>query len=531
MTPVQHLKRLEALQKRRANFDDLFQEIAEYIHPKRADFQRTIERGAQRTHRGTDSTPQWAATQLANALHGALTGPAQPWFVLEPVNPALMEDEATRRWYEAATEIMREVYTDPQTNFQSQIHEVYLEIVAFGTGCLYVGLDEESGGVSFSSRPLSEIYLGEDFAGRVDTVYRSYKMTARQALQAYPQTLSDKAQRMAEIEPDTEIKFLHAVTPHPNQVGNWHCEEIEVDAKALVNEFTSFGMPYLTPRWTKVAGEAYGRSPALEALPDIRMLMAMSRTTIAAAEKAVFPPLIVPNEGFLEPINTAPGSLIYTTDGFTLTENRTITPLQIGDPRLGVELIQRVNDQIIRDFNVEVFNSADRANMTATEVMIRQQERNRLIGPMIGRLQTELLDPLLVQTFRVLASISGFFPPPTPLMEEQGGGLNVKFVSQASKALRADETRSIQTLLSLAGPIAQTDPSVVHYLDGPQMIKRLADAVGVPSEIIRSDQEAQAKAQAAAQQQQQMMQMQIAAQQAQTAKTAAEAGSEVAKQQ
>ena len=181
-----HLRRLEALQGRRSNFDDLYQEVAEFVMPKRADFQRTSARGEQRTHRGTDSTPLFATTQLANALHGAVTSPSTPWFTLEPIDPRLKEDEATRRWYEEATEIMREVFVDPSTNFQSQAHEVYLEIAAFGTGCLHVGRDVETGGPTFSARPLSEMYLAEDYAGRVDTVYRKFRLSARQAAQAYP---------------------------------------------------------------------------------------------------------------------------------------------------------------------------------------------------------------------------------------------------------------------------------------------------------------------------------------------------------
>lgn len=529
MTDAQrYLARLEKLQARRANFDDLYQEVAEYVMPKRSDFQRSLSRGEQRTHRGTDSTPLFATTQLANALHGALTGPAMPWFMIEPVDERLKEDEDTRAWYEEATAIMRDIFVDPATNFQSQIHEVYLEIAAFGTGCIYVGRDAESGGPTFSARPLSEMYLAEDYAGRVDTVFRKFKMTARQAVQAYGQTISRAARSAADKTPDEDIEFVHAVVPDPRRVGYWRSIEIEVEAQAVVRERLQEGMPYLTPRWSKVAGEAYGRSAAMEALPDIRMLNAMSRTVIAAAEKAVFPPLIVPNDGFVEPIDTAPGSLIYTAEGFTLTDNSVLRPLQIGDPRLGVDLIERVNDQIIRDFNVEVFNAADRPNMTATEVMIRQQERNRLIGPMIGRLQTELLDPLLLQTFRALADVPGALPEPTQLMKDRGGGLSIKFISQAARALRADETRSMQSLLQFAGAVAQGDPAVMDHLDTVEMVKRFAEAIGAPSEVIRSDEEAQEKAAARAQQAQMAAQMQQAMQSAQIAKTAAEAGSEMA---
>lgn len=529
-----HIKRLAALKEARRNFDTQWQEVAEYVLPKRADFTRTNEKGDQRTHRGYDSTPMWANGQLAAALHGMLTSPSMPWFTVEPVDPKLRDNEEVRRWFEAATRLMRDTFNDPATNFQSQIHEVFLDICAFGVGCLYVGRDPEFGGPRFSARPISEIYLSEDAQGRIDTVYRSFKMTARQAAQKYGDAVGRECLDDAKDAPDKKHAFLHAVTPHPKIQGAWVSCEISVQEEAKLAQQVLRVMPYLTPRWSKVAGEAYGRSPAMEALPDIRMIDAMMRTIITTAEKRVAPPLIVPDDGFIEPIDTSPGALIFAKEGFSIAEQAALRPLEIGDPTIGLDLAERVREQILRAFNVEWFNLREGPAMTATEVTVRQQERMRLIGPMIGRLQTELLQPLLNTVFALLLRVAKKALPPLPQVLQQTmmdgqeqPSMQVVFVSQAAKALRASETQAIQAVLGYAAEVARVDPAALDFVDVPESLKRYADAVGAPSEVIRSDDEAEAKAKERAEQQQMMMMMQMQAAQAETAKTASETAKNV----
>lgn len=526
-TAERHVKRRDALRRERQNWEPRWQEVAEFVSPKRADFTTKKAKGEERTHRGYDGTPAWANAQLAAALHGMLTSPSQPWFELRLRDEKLNRDGKVKRWLEEVTRRMMTVFASPEGNFQSQIHEVYLDIAAFGTGGLYVGPSETTGRVVFSARPLSELLIAENQHGVVDTVYREFKLSARQALAKYPEGLPSTIVKAAEKEPDKKFEFLHAVTPNPKGEG-FDSEEVEMSErktlKARAGRYEE--MPYLTPRWTKTSSEVYGRGPGLDALPDMRMLEAMMRTTIMVAEKAAAPPLIFPDDGFQLPIRTSPNSLIFRKSGLG-GQQAPVQPLQVGDPRIGLEMANQVRDQILRAYNVETFNTPDRPNMTATEIVMRNQERMRMIGPMIGRLQSELLDPLIRRVYSLMAK-RGQLPPDVPeaLAESE---IEVEYVSTAVKALRAGETQSIQAVLQYAAGAASMDPDALDQVDVPQSVRLNAEALGAPASILRSEDAADQRSKARREQQAQAVQMQTAQAAVDQMKTGGEAAAALAR--
>ena len=499
-----HIKRHEALKSLRAPWESRWREVAEFVAPKRADFGIERSRGEERTHRGYDGTPQWANEQLASALHGMLTAPTQPWFALRVRDERLNRDAQVKGWLEDVERRMFAVFNSPEGNFQSQIHEVYLDIASFGTGGLYVGLSDRTGRVSFSARSLSELYLSEDQHGRIDTVYRLFRLTARQALQTYGEEVGEQVVKAAAQQPDQRFDFLHAVTP--NDAGGWDSAEIALADRKIIKakEGRYEELPYLTPRWTKTASEVYGRGPGLAALPDMKMLEAMMRTIMMVAEKAAAPPLVIPDDGFVLPISTAPNSLIFRKTA--LGGDAPIRPLEVGDPRIGLDMANQVREQILRAFNVETFNTPDRPNMTATEILMRNQERMRMIGPMIGRLQTELLDPLVRRVFGLMAKRGQLPPTPEAMAEAE---FEVEYVSAAAKALRAGEVQALQASLQYAAGAQGMDPDALDQINVPASVRLTHEALGAPSEALRSEDAAKARGDSRKQQEAEMAQMQV----------------------
>lgn len=168
---------------RRSAFQSVWQEIADHLLGRR-DFSAGASPGRKRMARIYDTTGLQAADLLSAALHSFLTNPALRWFSLRAEDPELAAAADVRAWLGAVEDALYAAFNAPDANFAPQIHEVYLDQVAFGTAALYIG-DRPGRGLLFSARPLGEIHVAENAEGRVDTVFRRFEFTARQAHQVW----------------------------------------------------------------------------------------------------------------------------------------------------------------------------------------------------------------------------------------------------------------------------------------------------------------------------------------------------------
>ena len=168
-------RRFKQLQSQRSNWESHWQELADYMLPRKAEITRKRTQGDKRTERIFDGTAIHAVELLASSLHGMLTSPSTPWFSMRYRNPALQGDDEANEWLELAIDQMYQAFN--RSNFQQEIHELYYDLVTFGTAAIYVTGDAE--GLQFSSRHIAEIYISQNAKDQVDTVYRKFKLTAR----------------------------------------------------------------------------------------------------------------------------------------------------------------------------------------------------------------------------------------------------------------------------------------------------------------------------------------------------------------
>jgi hypothetical protein len=238
------------------------------------------------------------------------------------------------------------------------------------------------------------------------------------------------------------------------------------------------------------------------------MLNEMSKTTIKAAQKQVDPPLLVPDDGFILPVRTVPGGLNFYRAG---TRDR-IEPLNIGaNNPLGLNMEEQRRNAIRDTFYVNQLMMQNGPQMTATEVVQRNEEKMRLLGPVLGRLQSELLRPLIDRTFAILLRKKIFRQAPQFLA---GQDIQIEYVSPLAKAQRSSELQSIMRAIEIFGSLAQISP-VFDHINIDNLVTHLADIVGVPAKVLNSKSEVNAirqKKQQEMMQQQQMQQMQQIAQ-------------------
>lgn len=494
------IKRFNYIELQRDNWDTHYQELGDYMLPRKADIVKKRSRGEKRMEQIYDGTALQAVDLLSASLHGMLTSGASPWFHLDVKDTELNRDDDVREWLQDTS--MRMMRAFNQSNFETEVHEMYVDLVVFGTGCMFVEMDK--GNLRCSTRHISEFYVQEDQHGIVDTVFRKYSLSAVSAVQTFGiENVSKHIKKVYEKTPDEQVEILHCVTPRierdirkaDNKNMPFMSVYICMQTKMKMAEGGFEELPYVVPRFLKATGEVMGRSPAMVALPDVKMLNLMSKTIIQAAQKMIDPPLLVPDDGFLLPIRTQPGGLNFYRAG----SRDTITPLNTGaNIPIGLSMEDQRRQAIRSAFYVDQLLVGGSPNMTATEVIQRQEERMRVIGPVLGRLMNEMLRPLIDRVFALMVRENLLAPAPEIL---QGQDVDIEYVSPLARAQKSSSLNNTLKALEVLMPLSQALP-VGDHIDPDGLVRHITEALGVPKTTLKSQREVnQVRQQREAQQQ------------------------------
>jgi hypothetical protein len=526
-------KRLDKLEADRGTWESHWQEILDYVMPRKAEITFLRSRGEKRTEVLFDSTAITANNLLAASLQGTLTSPSLPWFSLK-----LRDDDANKVrdiqiWLEDTARRMYAVFNE--SNFNTEVHEMYLDLCSVGTSAIFVEEANEGflqGGLHFNTLHIAEYFIQENSTGRVDTLYRKYKMTARQAVQEFGEdNVGTKIKEAVKAKPDTQFNFIHAVEPTPDyerSVGMksktklpFHSCHVCFEDKMVVRVGGYNEFPYLVPRWSKATGEIFGRSPSYNALPDIKTLNKAVEIGLKAWAKAIDPPLLVTDDGVIGRVRMTPG-------GITVVRSDTaIKPLQIGSNWQITDLKENQLRTAIRQaYYSDQLQLQEGPQMTATEVQVRYELMQRLLGPTLGRFQTEFLNPLIERVFGIMLRADALTPRPS---EMEGMNMDIEYVGPLARSQRMEEAIAVERLYQLAMQVVQVDPTIMDVIDHEQAIRMRATLLGVPKTVLRGEDEvAEIREQRAAAQQQAQEQA-MAQQQADTALSQGKAMTEMSK--
>ena len=526
-------KRLDKLEADRGTWESHWQEILDYVMPRKAEITFLRSRGEKRTEVLFDSTAITANNLLAASLQGTLTSPSLPWFSLK-----LRDDDANKVrdvqiWLEDTARRMYAVFNE--SNFNTEVHEMYLDLCSVGTSAIFVEEANEGflqGGLHFNTLHIAEYFIQENSTGRVDTLYRKYKMTARQAIQEFGEdNVGTKIKEAVKAKPVTQFNFIHAVEPTPDyerSVGMkaktklpFHSCHVCFEDKMVVRVGGYNEFPYLVPRWSKATGEIFGRSPSYNALPDIKTLNKAVEIGLKAWAKAIDPPLLVTDDGVIGRVRMTPG-------GITVVRSDTaIKPLQIGSNWQITDLKENQLRTAIRQaYYSDQLQLQEGPQMTATEVQVRYELMQRLLGPTLGRFQTEFLNPLIERVFGIMLRSDALTPRPS---EMEGMSMDIEYVGPLARSQRMEEAIAVERLYQLAMQVVQVDPTVMDVIDHEQAIRMRATLLGVPKTVLRGEDEvAEIREQRAAAQQQAQEQA-MAQQQADTALSQGKAMTEMSK--
>lgn len=469
-----------------------------------------------------DGTAIQALESFAAGVHSQLTSPTERWFSFTIAGRSESDvDKDEQIWLEEASDAVYSALALPRASFDTALSEVYAEVGALGTGCLYQ--EEAPHGFRFQAFPLHSIRCAENSKGVIDTVFRKYQCTGRQMKQEWPWVVQHE--RLSKIEDSAEREVQHVVFPRtdPEAVYFFGSKNMEaghefVSVYWMPSEkiILSIGgyrtQPYHVARWKKRVGKVFGEGPGHVALPDIKMVNAMSKELILSAELANKPPLFIDDDSMLSPLkHIVPGASIYMQPG-----SRLPTPMVSGSqPQFAQNEIDERRKMIDSAFFTDLFfRGKKKERQSVLEIQDDRSELTRQLTPMFGRLQAELLTPVLVRSLEILIRQGRVKMPP-----KQYGGFNpldIEYTNSATKAQLHGKAFAIGQLFADLAPMAQVDPSIMEVVDWREAAMQMAVARDVSPKIIKSKAEVE-KARAAreqAQAQAGQMQNAVAASQA-----------------
>lgn len=494
------VQKFDKLKSDRVNWDSYWEELAKFVMPRKDEVYGMVVAGEKKGHNLYDSTSVHANELLASALHSMLTNPSSVWFGLSTGDKRLDQDKDARQFLQDA--VLKMIQVLNKSNFQTEIHETYLDLGGIGTTSLRIEEDEESI-VRFFASSIYEVYIEENNKGIVDTVYREYKYTLRQIVQEFGEEILPLDLKQQYMKDDTvKCDVIHAIEPKSMGSDEFASYHVLKEHTVLLREGKFNEKPYAVPRWTKITGEKYGRCPAMKSLPDIKMLNTMMKTMIRAAQKAADPPLMIPDNGFLLPVRTQPGgSNIYRAG----SKDR-IEPLITGG-RIDINdtMVEQARQRIRSAFFIDQLQLQQGPQMTATEVMQRTEENLRMMGPILGRLNNELLKPIIDRVFGIMFRKGLFGEVPKIL---KGKDLEIRYVSQISKAQRSGEADTFTRVIQSIAPIIEMQPQMMENINGDEVLRYHAEIFGLPEEMLRGRKEVEESRQKAAEQQASQMQSQ-----------------------
>lgn len=496
----QILQRYQSIKGSRANWESHWEEIAERVLPRQMGFLGARTDGEKKTQKVFDSKPMIALERFAAVMDSMLTPRQQKWHNLRTTDETLNRNFEVQDWFYKVNNILYSARYSPKANFAGQNSERWTSVGAFGTGSLFT--DYQPGvGLRYRCVNLRDTFFLENHQGVIDTVYREFKFTARQAVQQWGEKNMPERIMKAFENPKSHnetFTFVHVVAPRsdfdPTRADArgkpYASYYISVQDRVMVapeGGYTSF--PYSISRYVTAPDEVYGRSPAMAALPDIKMLNEMAKTDIRAVHKLIDPPILLHDDGILGggamTVNMRPGGL--NVGGVNRNGQAMMQPFGTG-ARVDIneQKMQQRRQSIDDAFLVTLFQIlVETPRMTATEALIRAQEKGMLLTPTMGRQQSEALGPLIERELDLLA-FHGVLPPMPRILREAGGEYDIVYDSPMSRMQRAEELVGVQRTMELLAPFAQMDPTILDVFDKDQLARLTAEVSGVPTPILRS---------------------------------------------
>lgn len=492
LTPENVLERFRKAKQNRGVWESHWQECYDFALPHRSGFFTAGMSGEKRADKLFDGTAPDAVDQLAASMLAHLTPPWARWFGLTPgpeTDPQDLDNMSEE--LEKASATLQTHFE--RSNFSIEMHQCFLDLVTVGSACLL--FEEapagEASAFRFTAVPLSQVMMDEGVNGLLSDTFRRSEMTfshlqARFSEHNFPAEMASRAEK----DKDHRYSVVEAVIENGPRFDYMAVLEHGyggVGEPVLLRRGVFSQSPFIGFRWLKAPGESYGRSPVMKALPDIKTANKVVELSLKNASIAVTGIWQADDDGVLNPatIKLAPGTIIPKAVG-----SAGLTPLQSpGSFDLSQVVLEELRKRIRHALLADKLGATDSKQMTATEVLERSAEMARILGATYGRLQAELLTPLVVRALAIL----------TRRGEVDDLRIDGRFIDlQYKSPLARQQTRKeAQDILAWIQSLSSLGPEATAVIDPLKTARFLAKAYGVPADILKTQEELEAMAPAA----------------------------------
>jgi hypothetical protein len=483
VTAQELITRMKQFEADRSNWDSLYQDCTDYAMPNN---NQVIDRKSPGQTKPDlfDTTAEESNIQLAAGLYSYMFPTDSRAFVLEIENEELSNNDEVKQWLDQVTNTIHKHLVS--SNFRESFYEYLKMLGVFGTADIHVEGGKKKP-IVFTTHYQADVYISRNSDGDVDTVFRNFDFTARQAAQEFG--LENLGEQLTNAfndvkKRDKKFPFFQAIAPREDYditkedgtnmpVASYYVSKTD---KNIVSESGYHEMPDMVSIFDKDAREDLGRSPTMKKLPDIKMANHISKCYIKGSEKMVDPPILTPDDGSVWPLATQPGGQIHYRAGGDKPDWFEFK----GNLAHMEKFIERTQETIKAGFFLNLFDPLiDRQNMTATEVMARIEQQLRFLTPIIGRLQSGLFNPMITRIIGILGRKNLLPAQPEALVDVE---YSVMYLGRLALAMKTLETEGFTRTIEQFRPLAEAN--IFDWLDNLDTDRAFRDSSrnnGVPA--------------------------------------------------
>ncbi|HBN5914055.1 portal protein [Morganella morganii] len=514
-------KQLSQLKAERLSFEPHWRELSDFTRPRSTRFTASeVNRGDRRNSKIIDPAAVMAARTLSSGMMSGITSPARPWFRLATPDRDLMDYGPVKLWLETVEQRMNEVFN--RSNLYQSLPLMYEDLGTFATGAMAVVADPQRV-IRTVPFPTGSFYIANGADLSVDTAVREFSMTVRQVITEFgTDAVSDTVKSQWNSGQYGQwVNVVHAVYPNlDRQTGKLEAkhkayksvyyEASSTDDK-LLRESGYDEFPIMAPRWEVNGEDVYGSScPGMVALGSVKALQLLQRRKAQMIDKITNPPLQAPASIKSQRISTIPGGINYLPMADVNNQIKPLFQIPANGTNGLLEDIQDTRQIIDHAYFVDLFRMMQTVNtrsMPVEAVAEMREEKLLMLGPVLQRLDSELLDKLINRTFSVMAENNLL---PVPPDEMQGMQLKVEYISVMAQAQKAIGVSSIERFIGFTSGIGQFKPDAMDKINVDETIDAYAASIGVPPSVVATNEQVAQIRENRAQQQAMAQQMQMA---------------------
>lgn len=519
---VQILKRLSQLKTDRIKHESHWKDCYKYCAPERQQSFTDVSALALETERKQARTDLYDTTAvegiqlLVSSIVSGTTSPVSLWFKSIP-SGVDTPSELTQgeQWLNLVDNfIFRNIHS---SNFDSEVTDFLTDLVVAGWAVLFADTNREKGGFTFNTWSIGNCYISSTQAsGLIDTIYREFELSAEQIVSEFGiDNVSDKVKTALDKKPDQKFILVQAIFPRDKKLVKGEAGQrvstamsfasytIEAQSKHILKESGYEEFPCIVSRFKKIPDSHYGLGMGSMVISDCKTTNQLMKLSLQTAELNLGGLWISQHDGVINPntLRIRPNAIIAANSVDAIKRLDTGSA-NVG---MGLDFLQHFQAKIKRTLMSDQLTPQGSSPLTATEIQARVNVYRNQLGAIFSRMQSEYLQTLLERVWG-LSMRSGMLPPaPEELM--QASRISFNFLNPMASSQKLSWVTSIQELMLNVGQMAQIDPTVMDNLNMDAMVQICADALAVPTEAIRTDEEI-AELRQAKQEQQQAMQEQ-----------------------